>query len=90
LNGGAWHPDSPQPASFGGGSVVEDTGSAMREDRVTKRTVSDGFWSSNESCEGGARAQTSAEGALLGSARGEVDLNAASDFPGPRDGDGHG
>ena len=62
----------------------------MREDRVTKRAVSDDFGNSNETCAERTRAQTSSEGVLFGSALGEPGLDAASDFPGPRDGDGHG
>ncbi len=65
------------------------SGSAMREDRVEKRAVSDDFWILNDPCEGGPRAKTSSEGALLESTLGEAGLATATAFPVHRDGDGH-
>ncbi len=59
----------------------------MREKRVTKRAVSDDFLGLERSYEESARAKISSEGALLGSPLGEAGLDAASAFPGPRDGD---
>jgi hypothetical protein len=62
----------------------------MREGRATKRAVSDDFWISSEPYEEGGWAKISSEGALLGSAPGGAGLDAASDFPRHRDGDGCG
>ena len=87
MNGGAWHPDSWVPHFRGSGALQRIgvpgilSGSAIREDRVKKRAVSDDFWSLNEPREEGARAQRSSEGALLGSTPGEAGLDTASDFP---------
>jgi len=53
----------------------------MREDRITKRAVSDDFGSVNASREQGVRAQTSSEGALLGRALKEAGFDAAGASP---------
>ena len=50
----------------------------MREDRVTKRAVSDDFGKVKTTSEEGDGAQTSSEGALLGSALREAGLDVAS------------
>jgi hypothetical protein len=57
----------------------------MREHGVTKRAVSDDFWILNEPCDKDAWAKISPEGALPGSALGEVGLDATSNLPVPRD-----
>jgi hypothetical protein len=87
LTGGAWHPDSGVPRFRGLGALPRIgvpgilSGSATREKGITKRAVSDDFWSLNEPREEGARAQRSSERALLGSTPGEAGLDTASDFP---------
>jgi hypothetical protein len=50
----------------------------MREDRVTKRAVSDDFWISSEPYEEVVWAKTSSEGALLGGVLGEAGLDVTS------------
>jgi len=87
LTGGAWHPDSGVPRFRGLGALPRIgvpgilSGSALREDRATKRAVSDDFGGSKETCQEVARAQTSSEGALLGCALGEKGLHIASASP---------
>jgi hypothetical protein len=61
----------------------------MREDRVTKRAVSDDLWISSEPDEEDVWAKTSSEGALLGGALGEAGLDVASASPEHRDGGEH-
>ena len=53
----------------------------MREDRATKRAVSEDFWISKEPYEEGFLAKMSSEGALLESAPEEAGLDVASSLP---------
>ena len=62
------------------------SGSAMKEDRATKRAVSDDFWISSEPYEEGVWAKISSERALLGSAPGGAGLDVASASPEHREG----
>jgi hypothetical protein len=62
----------------------------MKKDGVTKPAVSYDFGNLIAPYEEGDRAQTSSEGALLGSTLGEAGLAVATAFPVHRDGDGHG
>ena len=69
------------------GAVQRVMGSAMRENRVTKRAVSDDFWTWSKRIEQGVWAKISSEGALFGSAPGAAGLDVASASPEHRDGD---